>query len=208
LEVVGSFIRQWEFAVALDRGPGEFELVFLEAVVEDRKPTPGVVDVARQETVEVGESFSVNLVRGYPEPPTNVAVDANVEAMTLHYLRYRKGQETLAAMAYFCLTVLQQAAGGRYAMPTKFGIELTIADTLGHLVTKMGGAEARKDDGRSHEFTANERNWIEQATKRMIRRAAEVAHDPDAAASQITMGDLPSGQKSYGRLGGSKLSER
>ena len=51
-EVVGPFIRQWEFAAALDRDPGEFELVFLEAVVEDRKPTPGVVDVARQETVQ------------------------------------------------------------------------------------------------------------------------------------------------------------
>ena len=51
LAVVGPFVRQWEFAAALDRGPGEFELVFLDAVVEDRKPTPGVVDVARQETV-------------------------------------------------------------------------------------------------------------------------------------------------------------
>ena len=42
-EVVGPFIRQWEFAAALDRDPGEFELVFLDAVVEDRKPPPGVV---------------------------------------------------------------------------------------------------------------------------------------------------------------------
>jgi hypothetical protein len=63
LEVVWPFIRQWEFAVALDRGPGEFELVFLDAVVEDRKPTPGVVDVARQETVKVGDSFSPVLGR-------------------------------------------------------------------------------------------------------------------------------------------------
>ncbi len=204
LEVLGPFIRQWEFAAALDRGPGEFELVFLDAVVEDRKPTPGVVDVARQETFKVGDSFSPVFVRGYPEPPTNVAMNTDVEAMALHYSRYREGKETLAAMAYFCLTVLQRAAGGRHAMPTKFGIEVTVADTLGHLVTEMGGAEARKDDGRSHEFTADERNWIEQATKRMIRRAAEIAHDPDAAASQITMGDLPSGQKTYARLRGSK----
>jgi hypothetical protein len=198
LEVVWPFIRQWEFAVALDRGPGEFELVFLDAVVEDRKPTPGVVDVARQETFEVCDSFSPVFVRGYPEPPTNVAVDADVEAMALHYSRYREGKETLAAMAYFCLTVLERAASAarrrqlrRLAMQCKFGIEVTVANTLGDLTSEKGGAEARKDDGRSHEFTANERIWIEQATKRMIRRAAEVAHDPDAAASQITMGDLP-----------------
>jgi hypothetical protein len=199
LEVVGPFILQWEFAAAIDRDPGEFELVFLDAVVEDRKPTPSVVDVARQETVKVGDSFSPVLGRSsYPEPPTNVAVDADVEAMALHYSRYRKRKETLAAMAYFCLTVLERAASAarrrqlrRLAMQCKFGIEVTVANTLGDLTSEKGGAEARKDDGRSHEFTANERIWIEQATKRMIRRAAEVAHDPDAAASQITMGDLP-----------------
>jgi hypothetical protein len=34
--------------------------------------------------------------------------------------------------------------------------------------------------------------WLEQTARRVIRRAAEVAHDPTAAAaSQITMGDLP-----------------
>ncbi len=131
-------------------------------------------------------------------------MSADVEAMALHYSRYREGKETLAGMAYFCLTVLEQAAGERLAIPKKFGIALTVADTLGHLSTEKGGAEARKDGGRSHEFTANERNWIEQATKRMIRRAAEVAYDPAAAASQITMGDLPSGQKSYDRRRGLK----
>ena len=111
-------------------------------------------------------------------------------------------------MAYFCMTVLERAAGGRHAMPIKFGIDLNVANTLGHLVSEKGGAEARKNRGRSHEFTAGERNWIEQATKRMIRRAAEVAHDPDAAASQIAMGDLPSGQKSYARLRGGKPPDR
>ena len=197
-EVVEPFIRQWEFAAALDRDPGEFELVFLEAVVEDRKPTPGVVDVARQQTVQARDSVSAVVVRGsYPEPPTNVAIDADVEAMAIHYSRFREGKETLAAMAYFCLTVLERATGAdrrdrrlrRLAIQGKFGIEVTIANTLGDLSSEKGGAEARKVGGRS--YTTHERNWIEQTTKRMIRRAAEVAHDPAAAASQITMGDLP-----------------
>ena len=191
-EVVGPFIRQWEFAAALDRGPREFELVFLDAVVEDRKPPPGVVLTPRSGALTIlGESPSLVFGRTYPEPPTNVAIDADVEAMALRYSQYRDGKETLAGMAYFCLTVLEQVAGGRRAIPSKFGIEFTVADTLGRLSSKKGGAEARKDGGRSHEFTANERNWIEQAAKRIIRRAAEVAHDPAAAASQITMGDLP-----------------
>ena len=55
---------------------------------------------------------------------------------------------------------------------------------------RPGGLRAARTEG-IHEFTANERNWIEQATKRLIRRAAEVAYNPAAASSQITMDDLP-----------------
>ena len=191
-EVVGPFIRQWEFAAALDRNPGEFELVFLEAVVEDRKPTPGVVDVARLETVQARDLPSVVAVRcSYPEPPTGVAMNTDVEVMALRHSRYKQGRDMLPTMAYFCLTVLEQAAGGRPAIPSKFGIASSVIKTLGRLTGEKGGSKARKGEGRSHEFTANEHSWLEQATKRMIRRAAEVAYDPAAAASQITMGDLP-----------------
>jgi hypothetical protein len=191
-EVVGPFIRQWEFAAALDRGPGEFELMFLEAVVEDPKPTPGVVDVARQDTLQVRDLPSVRAVRSsYPEPPTGVAMNTDVEVMALRHSRYKQRRDTLPNMAYFCLTVLEQAAGGRSAIPSKFGIASSVIKTLGRLTGEKGGSEARKGEGRSHEFTANERSWLEQAIKRMIRRAAEVAYNPGAAASQITMGDLP-----------------
>jgi hypothetical protein len=62
---------------------------------------------------------------------------------------------------------------------------------LGHLSTQKGSSEARKDRKRSYEFPTNERNWIEQTTKRLIRRAAEVAHDLAATTPLVTMGDLP-----------------
>ena len=199
-EAVEPFIRQWEFAAALDRGPGEFEFVFLDAVVEDRHPTPGVVALRGASMVVAAESVSIVVGHAtYPEPPTNIAIDADVEAMALHYSRYREGRETLAAMAYFCLTVLERATGTarrdrpgrRLAIQDKFGIEVTVADMLGDLSSEKGGDEARKEGGRCHEFTAKERNWIEQATKRMIRRAAEVVYNPAAAALQITMDELP-----------------
>ena len=76
-EVVEPFIRQWEFAAALDRDPGKFELVFLEAVVEDLKPTPGVVAFRGSGHMLVGDTPSPVVRPGsYPEPPTNVAIDA------------------------------------------------------------------------------------------------------------------------------------
>jgi hypothetical protein len=191
-EVVESFIRQWEFATALDCGPGEFELVFFDAVVEDRKPTPGVVALKGAFTVGVAGSVSMVVGRAtYPEPPINVAINADVEAMALRYSRYREGKDTLVGMAYFCLTVLEQAAGGRPGIPGKFGISSTVLKMLGGLTGGKGGPEARKSVGRSHELIADERNWIEQATKRLIRRVAEVAHDPVATTPLVTMGDLP-----------------
>lgn len=191
-EVIEPFIRQWEFTTSLDQNPGEFELVFLDAVVEDRKPTPGVVHLQGMAVAcAIGSVSAIVGKSAYPQPPTDVAMNADVEAMALRYSRYREGKDTLAGMAYFCLTVLEQAAGGRPAIPGMFGISRSVTDKLGHLTGEKGGAEARKGRGRSHEFTADERNWIDQTIKRLIRRVAEVAHDPDAAAQQITLGGLP-----------------
>jgi hypothetical protein len=195
-EVVEPFIHRWEFTTALDRGPAEFELAFLDAVVEDRKPTPGVVTLEAGFNVLTGGSISTVVGRAYPQPPTNVKMNADVEAMALRYSRYREGKDTLAGMAYFCLTVLEEAAGNRSAISSKFGIASSVVTRLGQLTGEKGGAEARKGRGRSREFTAGERSWIEQTTNRLIRRAAEVAYDPTAAAPQITMSHLPVNRRS------------
>ncbi len=72
-----------------------------------------------------------------------------------------------------------------------FGVASSVVKTLGRLTGEKGGPEARKGMGGPHEFTGNERNWIEQVVKRLIWRAAEVAHDPAAAHRQITMADFP-----------------
>jgi len=190
--VVEPVIREWEFATSLNQGPGEFELIFSDAVIEDRNPTPGVISVRTGSMVMVGDSVSIVMGRGkYPEPPKGIALNADVEAMALRYSRYRESKDTLAGMAYFCLTVLEQAAGGRPAIPAMFGVAASIVTALGRLTGKKGGFEARKGKGRPHEFTGEERNWIEQAVKRLIWRAAEVAHDPASAQTQITMANLP-----------------
>jgi len=177
---------------SLNQGPGEFELVFSDAVIEDRNPTPGVFSVRSTAMVMVGGTASVAIGRGkYPQPTKGIAMNADVEAMAGRYLRYRENKDTLAGMAYFCLTVLEQAAGDRNGIPARFGVSSSIVKTLGRLTGEKGGAEARKGMGRPHEFTGEERNWIDQAVKRLIWRAAEVAHNPAAAQTQITMADLP-----------------
>lgn len=190
-EMVAPFIRAWEVTAALDEGPGHFELIFKNGDIEDRKPTPGIVNVVRVETILMAESVSIVLGKGhYPEPPSGIVVNADVEAMLSRYTKFRQDRETLAGMAYFCLTVLVESAGGRAPAAGKFNVAGKVLSTLGRLTGEKGGADARKVKGLRHEFTPAERDWLDLALRKLIRRAAEVAYDPAQSRPQITMADL------------------
>lgn len=192
--VMEPLIRAWEVDAGLRHGHREIEFVFEKAEIEDRKPTPGEVHVptshmtlkAYPPTIQVGRNK-------YPEPPADLAVNADVEAMYYRYGLHKQGRETLGTMANLCLTVLEANVTGsrRTAAAKRYGIGRDVLSTLGRLVTKKGGREARKAVGLTAEFTPQERAWIEAAVKAIIRRAAEVAHDPSARRDQIAMAHLP-----------------
>ena len=112
---IADYIRTWEFDATLKRGnPDAFRLEFEKAEVIDRNPTPGVVRLsARFEAQGTGSARITLRVPEYPAPPTDIALDPDAETMHQRYLRHRQGGEPLPAMAYFCLTVLELAAGGR-----------------------------------------------------------------------------------------------
>ena len=56
--------------------------------------------------------------------------------MFQHYLRHRRDAETLPAMAYFCLTMLEQMAGGRGKAVAHFCISRDVLDRIGKLSTE------------------------------------------------------------------------
>jgi hypothetical protein len=91
----------------------------------------------------------------------------------------------------FCLTVIVRAAAGRASAARYFEIALPIFKKLGELTDQKGGREARKAKGASKGFTNAERLWLQEVMKTIIRRAAEVAFDPNVSRRQITMDDLP-----------------
>jgi hypothetical protein len=66
-----------------------------------------------------------------------------------------------------------------------------VLNELGTLADKKGGPHARKYKGYNLPYTEPERAWLEAILKKLIWRAAEVAHDPDANRPLITMDDLP-----------------
>jgi hypothetical protein len=127
----------------------------------------------------------------YPSVAENIAIDPDVEVMCHRYALYREGKDTLAAMAYFCLTVLASSAGHRSAIKSRFNVSTSVTDTLGRLSSAHGGVAARKSGGIRKQFTSQERNWLQQTIAILIFRAAETAYDPTVARPEITMADLP-----------------
>jgi hypothetical protein len=97
-------------------------------------------------------------------------------------------------MAYFCLTVVEERAGGRDKAAGRYAIEPNVLKTLGRLTSTVGDdKEARKAKGRTERrpHTGAEKAWIEAAVRALIRRAGEWASDPRASLPQIIMSDLP-----------------
>jgi hypothetical protein len=193
---VEPFLRAWELTAALEFGPGEFELAYDRAKIIDRRPA------AAQVAIQVADAalFAVTTTSAiahigrskYPDPPpAGIRRDANVDLMFDRFRRYRAGTTTLADAANFCLTVLQLTARGRPAVARCYGIREKVLRKLGDLAANKGGNEARKANGAKAEFTPVERQWLEEAIKHLIWRAAEVAGNPPAPLRQITMADLP-----------------
>ena len=194
---VEPFLRAWELTAALQFRPGDFELAYERATIIDRNPTPAAdinaVAVMKIANVSLSATLSAHVGRSkYPDPPPpGLARDAAVELMFERFRRYRARGTTLADMANFCLTTLELTAEGRNGAAQRFMIARTVLNKLGDLAASKGGSEARKAKGAKAEFTAAEREWLEEATKRLILRAAEVVGNPSACLSQITMAHLP-----------------
>ncbi len=99
-------------------------------------------------------------------------------------------------MAYFCLTVLEISTGRqrdkRKHAALRYNISRSVLDRIEELTNSKGGRDARKGRGIARDFTLSERAWIELTVKKLIRRAAEVAEDPNQKLSTITMSNLSS----------------
>lgn len=193
-KAVEPFLRAWELSAILEYGPGHLKFRYDHSDVVDRNPTPGVTTLYAEgaQLVIMGGSAEFRFGHGkYPPPPISIALDDTVRFMRDRYCALREGKTTLSDAAYFCLTALERAAGGRDAAAAHYALTKKLLATIGDLTANKGGKEARKADGMLLDFSPAEQHWLEAALKAMLRRAAEVAYDPTAAHKQITMADLP-----------------
>ena len=195
LEVVNSYISNWELDNALASKPGEFKLRFVRPEIVDRKRTPGEHRVSAGTVFwEITTSATVTKRRQYPKPPVGVSLKHNDDVLVMlgRYEDLCNGREKLPAVAQFCLTMLEKSAGNRDKAAKKFEIELKVLNKVGELAGKKGGrAMARKAKGIDEEFTPGETRFLECAVKVFIRRVAEEAQSPSRPFREITRKDFP-----------------
>ena len=192
--VEADYIRNWEFVVGLARGPNAFALRFDRSEIVDRNPPSGPPRLSAHATFG-GLTASANLApptpHAFPEPPpAAIKRSPDIDSMYQHYLRHLGGGERLPGMAYFCLTKLEQMAGGRDAAAVRFGISKKVLRRIGELSTNKGGASARKAVGHAVPHTPEEERFLKSAIKTVIRRAAEVEYGPDPSRPKITLADI------------------
>ena len=196
---VEEYIRAWELEATLQCGPDAFKLRFDCANIEDRNPKPGVVALrAKPIRVDVTMSQATPVVSppSYPLPPsTALTRSPDVESMFTRYVGYREGKEPLASMAYFCLAVLKASAGPKSGAEKDIAqfycIRPRVLSELRQLSSTKGGTQARKATGIGHDLNQQERLFLDEAVKAIIRRAAEVAHDSSIPRAMIALSDLP-----------------
>ncbi len=99
----------------------------------------------------------------------------------------------LSGIAYFCLSVLEQAHGGRHKAATHLAISAKVLDRIGQL-GGGGGGVARKGSGRTVPITPEDERFLKSAFKTVIWRTAEVECAPDcsrARSPELIFGSIP-----------------
>lgn len=195
--VIGPFLRSWEIETDLTVGIGTIRFRFKRAETIDRDPPPpGSSRTIELEGVAAGASVgivSLHLTRAfYPAPPKQFRASAEVEAAYRRWRSVQTAREPLQSMAYFLLTMLESAAGGRRQAADTFSIDVDVLRTIGHLSSEKGDLmTARKvpRDTPLRELTGPEKTWLDQAARRIIIRFGERASG--APMKQLTMADLP-----------------
>ena len=202
-----GFIRNWEFEAALEAGSRQFELKYMDADIIDRNPTPtppGVIAVSAGPVrfrIKVSRPQVTVGKPKYPGPPVSTRLDSDnpaALAMLSRLDRYHQGRETLAAMSYFCFTVMSDSAKvatrttyARKAVKDYYEIAEDLQREVSNLSTNKGGSEARKSDGLQQEYTDEEKGFLLAAIQAFTRRVAEKAANPNASLKMLTLADMP-----------------
>ena len=196
-EAAEPVLRAWEVSSDIRGRTGDLRFRFDSPEVIDRNPPEpgsirGLAMIALPGAFVTASgmvSFHVTK-RAYPEPPTDFAVNPNVDTLARRYDGYRSGREPLQGMAYFALTVVESMGGGRKSAAKRLGVDEAVLRKIGELSSTRGDVEsARKAGNALLPLTGEERAWLEAAVRELILRVGDTR--PAAARPVLSMGGLP-----------------
>lgn len=192
-QAVEPYLEVWKTSAGLELGPNEFDFQYADAEIIDRDPQAGEFQARVRIRATAGATLTLHHSRSqYPDPPSRFAVDQLVSDMYYFYRRYREGRERPGVMGYMVLQSLCYDSGGIREAAERYAVSEAVLRKLSDLTSNKGGRVDGRKGPYSVPYTVAERQWIEHATKVLIRRAAEYAADPGAQFEQLTMGHLPS----------------
>lgn len=186
-----EYIQAWEVSAGFDLGPSAFNLKYDGIEIVDRKSTPEMSKREIHNTLDLRDTLQIKRIYGhYPPPPTyEIKVTCDVRSMFDRFQGYRSGKESLASMAYFCLTVLESSVGRKKAAEN-YHIEQSILGEIGRLSSNKGGENARKAIGRGTNFSNQDCLFLEEAIKKIIIRVGEKEKNPNKPLPQISLSGL------------------
>ena len=195
---VEPFLRAWEIEADLNSNVGMIRFKFERAELVDRDPPPPgssqVIQVKVASMALVGGSVSFHLTcKKYPQPPKTFRATTEIQHAYRRWIGFRSGKEPLQSMAYFVLTLLESAAGGRQGAARSFQIDVAVLRTIGQLSSTKGDENTARKAGpgiQFQELSGAERQWLEEAVRRVIHRLGE--HASGAPLALISITDLPS----------------
>jgi hypothetical protein len=198
-ESVEGFLQAWEIKAALDFGKDEIHFVFEGSRIIDRNPPPPGQPQVAEASIELSTSAAISVSgqvtrQSYPAPPSSFKVSPDVETMWSRYQAFIDNREPLTSMGYFCLTLLQQSAGGPKQAANMYNIEQVVLKKLSELTSTRGDkAEARKlgAGAKLTPLTGDERLWMMEAVKALIRQKAHYDFDSTMPLQQLKISDLP-----------------
>lgn len=190
------FLQSWEIDADLTSNIGTIRFKFEKADVIDRDPpppgSPQAIHLRTGSMIVMGLDISAHVTKKkYPDPPNAFYATPGVQHAHRRWLGYREGKEPLQSMAYFVLTLLERAAGGRQTASNLYQIDQYILRTIGRLSSTKGNeTTARKVTNTPfQELTGTEKHWLEEAIRRVIHRMGE--HASGNPLTQISLSDLP-----------------
>ena len=191
-----EYIQAWEVSAGLDMELSAFSLEYMNVEMIDRNPVPGAPKLVH-DRLELKDGL-INIKRSYrhdhyPSPAPEIKITPDVRSMYGRFQGYRSGNEPLASMVYFCLTVLEYSIEGRNRrdkVAIHYNIEIDVLREIGRLSSKKGGEDARKAEGQEVEFTYQDLCFLERAINKIIRRVGEKAKNPSQKFPLISLSDL------------------